>query len=140
MRFAGHAPPHVPVLFVRHSYIKTTKAMDFAAGDCVMTANGKAKVTSATMTPATKDDEASTIMLKGKSMLIAKGKSVLIAVGGVFTHPMTMALAEKKSIKTKKTFRGSAASLPALTGFQKDVVDVMNKLVVALVAKKTLAA
>jgi len=112
--------------------VKTTNAKEFTANDCVMTTDGKGKVTSATMTPAAKVEEAYTIVLKGKSSLVA--------VGGVFTHALPHDGAVKKAHQKQKALRGSATALPKLSNFQKDVVDMANKSIKAAVAKKTKTA
>ena len=132
----GYAPPHVPRLLVRANLkVKTTQAKDFAANDCVMTAHGKARVTSATTTLAAEEEEAYTIVLKGKSDLVA--------VDGVFTHARTdgldaaMGAQQKDGLlpRRKMTVHG----IPRMTGFQTDV-NAANKHTQAIVAKKTKAA
>ena len=128
------ATPHhtFPACSFKNFKVKTTKAKDFAVGDCVMTAHGKATVVSATMTPAAKDEEPYTIVLNGKSDLVS--------VDGVFTHAPPHARAVKNAQQKQKALRGSAAALPELSRFQKDVVDVVNSRIMAAVAKKTKAA
>jgi hypothetical protein len=128
------ATPHhtFPSCSFGNKFVKTTAAKDFAAGDCILTEHGRAKVVSATMSPAAKGEEAYTIVLKGKSDLVA--------VDGVFTHALPQSKAVKKAQKTQKALRGSAAATAGLTGFQKDVMDVVNKRIQNKMAKKTTAA
>jgi hypothetical protein len=108
--------------------MKTTKAKDFKAGDCVMTPAGKGKVTSVAMTPAAKDEEAYTIVLKGKHDLVA--------VNGVFTHAAHDSMMGRPPAKQRSALRGPrAAAPPALSGFQQHVVDAVQYRLQAAAAK-----